>query len=353
MKTILITGGAGFVGSNLAMALKRDHENLRIIALDNLNRRGSELNLPRLKESDIDFVKGDIRYAKDFENLPKIDLLLECSADASALSGMDGNPNYCLETNIMGTIQCLNFARKFQAPVIFLSSSRIYPIEAIHHLNFTEKESRFELDENNVAGLSKKGINENFSLKGYRTIYGTTKLASEMILEEYGYAYNLPYIVNRCGVLTGPWQMGKVDQGFVVLWLANHYFQKPLKYIGFGGQGKQVRDILDIDDLYELVKLQIDNPEKFNGQTFNIGGGLKRSLSLFELTRHCEELTGNRLQIAPESQTRPGDIPWYISDTSQIKTFCGWQPKRSILNTLARIHTWIVKYQADLKNVLG
>ena len=123
-KSILITGGAGFVGSNLAVSLKKKYPALRIIVLDNLKRRGSELNIPRLKNYGIEFIHGDIRNPEDLELNFKIDLMLECSAEPSVLSGYDTNPRYIINTNLIGTVNCLELARRNKTDIIFLSTSK-------------------------------------------------------------------------------------------------------------------------------------------------------------------------------------------------------------------------------------
>jgi CDP-paratose 2-epimerase len=144
--------------------------------------------------------------------------------------------------------------------MIFISTSRIYPISRINEIAYTEQSTRFEIDENpGVFGCTKHGITEHFPVNGPRSLYGATKLASELMIEEYREFLQVPAIINRCGVITGPYQMGKVDQGVIVLWLAKHYFNKSLAYFGFNGTGKQVRDILHIDDLFTLIYDQLTN----------------------------------------------------------------------------------------------
>ena len=145
------------------------------------------------------------------------------------------------------------------------------------------------------------------------------KLAAELMIEEFADAYNLRYAINRCGLIAGPWQMGKVDQGVVALWLAAHVFERPLRYIGFGGQGKQVRDVLHVDDLAELVASQAGCMQRFHGLTLNVGGGLDFSLSLQELTAECEQLTGRRIEIGSEPAERPADLRIYVTDARKIE----------------------------------
>jgi CDP-paratose 2-epimerase len=237
-KNILITGGAGFAGSNLALKLKADYPKTVITCLDNLKRRGSELSLRRLKAAGIEFVHGDIRSKEDLAGI-SFDLLIECSAEPSVLAGIESSPEYLLNTNLFGTVNCLEAVRKNNAAILFLSTSRIYPISPINELAFTESKKRFDIaDQQSIPGVSSKGIAEQFPLDKPRSLYGVTKLASELIIAEYADTYGIRSVVNRCGVITGPWQMGKIDQGVFVLWVAKHYFNQSLSYIGYGGEGK-------------------------------------------------------------------------------------------------------------------
>lgn len=355
-KKILITGGAGFVGSNLAIKLKKAYPKLKVVALDNLKRRGSELNINRLKNEDIEFVHGDVRCREDLENLSlgKKFLIIECSAEPSVLAGINSSPAYVINTNLVGAINCLEFARKNSADFVFLSTSRVYPINALNSLDFVEKEKRFEWkDTQKIRGVSSFGISEEFPLEGSRSLYGATKLAAELLIQEYVNFYGIKAIINRCGVITGPWQMGKVDQGVIVLWMARHIFKKPLSYIGFGGRGKQVRDFVHIDDLFELLNLQAKNMEKFNGQIYNIGGGKLNSFSLLELTDYCQKISGNKIRIGSIKETRPADVRIYITDYGKIKKETDWRPKKGIEATLKEIYLWITNNKKSLANVLG
>lgn len=286
-KTILVTGGAGFVGSNLGILLQKRHSDFSVIALDNLKRRGSELNLKRLEESDVEFIHGDVRNKEDL-SLAEIDLIVECSAEPSVLGGYDDSPEYLLNTNLVGTVNCLELARTHKADFIFLSTSRVYPVKKINDLDFGENNSRFFLlEKQDTLGASAKGITEDFPLYGARSLYGAAKLAAELIIQEYVEMYNIHAIINRCSVISGPWQMGKVDQGVFVYWMARHFFKQDLNYIGFGGKGKQVRDLLHVYDLFNLIDIQIQKISELSGQTFNVGGGLDCSLSLKEATKLC------------------------------------------------------------------
>ena len=354
VKRVLVTGGAGFVGTRLAVGLREWRSGLQVVALDNLRRRGSELNLARLRAADVDFVHGDIRCAEDLETAGPADLILECSAEPSVLAGYGESPGDVLNTQLAGTINALEHARRHGAGVIFLSTSRVYPFDALRALRYVEKEERLEpATDQDIPGLSEHGIAEDFPLAGLRSLYGATKLSSELLLAEYCDMYGLPGVINRCAVITGPWQMGKADQGVVVLWMARHVFGGALRYIGYGGTGKQVRDMLHVDDLLRLVLYQIEHLESCRGQCVNIGGGRECSLSLRELTRLCQEITGKRIPIASEHEDRPADIPWYITDHRRITAASGWQPEHGVQDTLEDIYRWICEYRERLEPILG
>jgi CDP-paratose 2-epimerase len=343
LSRLLITGGAGFVGSNLAVSLAARHPQWEVITLDNLYRRGSELNLPRLEQAGVEFVKGDVREPGDLERFDALDALVECSAEPSVMSGVDGDTSYLLHTNLTGAYNCLELARRAGAFLLFLSTSRVYPVGPQVDLKLREGETRLELlDEQDVPGVSAAGIAEDFPLAGARTLYGTTKLAAELLIEEYRAAFGLRAVVDRCGVIAGPWQMGKVDQGVFTHWMLAHHFRKPLSYIGFGGQGKQVRDLLHVEDLVDLVERQLLDPEAWDGRVVNVGGGRECSLSLLETTALCRELSGNEVPIEPVVETRAGDVPVYLSDCGRLFGLDEWRPRRSARQVLADIHAWIV-----------
>jgi CDP-paratose 2-epimerase len=350
---ILITGGAGFVGSSLAFALKKNYPSYEIYCLDNLKRKGSELNVARFGGADINFIHGDIRNKEDFDPIPAVNYVIEASAEPSVLAGLDGTPDYLINTNLVGTINCLNFAKKSKARFIFLSTSRVYPIKAIEKLNYIETDTRFELTDNQIIeGVSWKGISENFPLNGARSLYGATKLASELIIQEYQEFYGLETVINRCGVITGPWQMGKADQGVMVLWVAKHFYEQQLAYIGYGGTGKQTRDMLHVQDLYRLIDYQIHNFDKVNGEILNAGGGVEISASLQELTQICQIVTGKSIPIKPITENRSADIPIYITDNTKVTTLTGWKPELSIQKIVEDITIWISENEERLSYVL-
>ncbi|MFA6149723.1 MAG: NAD-dependent epimerase/dehydratase family protein [Chitinophagaceae bacterium] len=350
---ILITGGAGFAGSAIALKLKTQYPSYSITAFDNLKRRGSELNLPRLKAGSIDFQHGDIRCKEDLFFDQEFDLIIDASAEPSVLAGITSPVEQVVNNNLMGTINCLELAKKHKAAFLFLSTSRVYPIAKLEEVKFEESDTRFNwIDEQVLPGVSSKGVSEYFPLSGSRSFYGTTKLASELLIQEYCELAGVKAVINRCGVLTGPWQMGKVDQGVIVLWIARHIFQGKLGYFGYGGTGKQVRDILHIDDLYRLVDWQIHNIDKINGEIFNVGGGADCSVSLQELTRLCEKATGNKIQIDTVTENRVADIRIYLTDNTYVTQKTGWEPQINPEQIVKDITEWIIENRSILEPIL-
>jgi CDP-paratose 2-epimerase len=339
---VLVTGGAGFIGASVGLALAGRHPDWELIALDNLKRRGAELNLPRLRDAGVAFAHGDVRELDDLVAVGELDAIVECSAEPSVMAGVGGSPRYVVQSNLIGAYHCLELARLRDAQMVFLSTSRVYPVAPLGSLALVETETRFELaTEQTIPGASRAGIAEDFPLAGARTIYGATKLAAELLIEEYRAAYGLQAVVNRCGVVAGPWQMGKVDQGVFTFWMLAHRLGRPLKYIGYGGSGKQVRDLLHVADLVDLVELQLGDPHGWDGAVLNVGGGREISLSLRETTALCAEITGNTVDVERSSEVRPGDLPLYVSDCGALFERTDWRPRRGVREILADIDAWI------------
>lgn len=353
-RRILITGGAGFVGSNLAVLFRERFPDIAVTAVDNLKRRGSELALPRLKCHGAEFRHADIRCAEDLEDLPPFDLLIDCSAEPSVHVGTSGSPAYILNTNLNGTIACLELARKRQAAVLFLSTSRVYPMAAVNGLSFTEEATRFRWRTcRDLRGFSEHGIAESFPVEGARSMYGASKLACELIIREFVSNYRLPALINRCGILAGPWQMGRVDQGVITLWCARHYYRRPLKYTGFGGAGKQVRDVLHVEDLFELVVRQMSAPARWDGSVYNVGGGNDMSVSLCELTEICRRVTDHTVELACAPETNPLDLRIYVTDARAAREVFGWTPVQSVEQTVRDIYAWIRSDSERLESILA
>ena len=349
---VLVTGGAGFVGGNVAVHLAQRGD-WEVVALDNLHRPGSELNLPRLDTAGVRCVRGYVREPDDLAAVGRVDALVECSAEPSVLAGVDGAVDYLVQTNLLGAYTCLEHCRRHDAQLVFLSTSRVYPHTRLGAVELDETETRFvPRPEQEQPGITAAGVSEAFPLDGPRTLYGATKLAAELLIAEYAQVFGLRTVVNRFGVIAGPWQMGQVDQGIVTFWLAAHRFGRPLRYIGFGGKGKQVRDVLHVDDAVALVEQQIAEPERFNGTVVNAGGGADRSVSLVELTSLCREVTGCETPVTASTESRPGDVPYYVTDSTALEAMSDWRPTRSVEQTVADVDRWLVECEGTLRAVL-
>ena len=336
---ILITGGCGFVGSNIAIYLKKKLKKTKIYSLDNLIRTGSDQNKNRLKKYKIKNYKINIENFEKLKTLPKFNLIIDCCAEP-AIEVSKREPDRVFKTNLFGTFNILKKCIIDKSNIIFLSSSRVYSIEKlrklINNLNI-KKDIKV-----------KKKIDEKFETQSASSLYGFTKLASEKLIIEFFFNSKLKYIINRFSVIAGPWQFGKQDQGFVPLWLAKHFFKKKLSYIGFGAYGNQVRDIIHIDDVCEIIYLQIKKLKKINNNIFNIGGGPKNAISLKNLTTKCKQLTKNNIKIAKIKKTSIFDIPYFVTNNSKLTKFYKWKPSKNIDIILNDIYKWL-KYNKNLR----
>ena len=329
---ILITGGCGFVGANLAIYLKK--KNFKISSLDNIARLGSQYNLGLLKINKIKNYKIDISNYNKLAKLPKFDLIIDCCAEA-AVEISKKNIDKVVNTNLIGTVNILKKCKNDKAKIIFISSSRVYPIDEINRIvnkSLLKKDLKI-----------KKLFNEKSKLIGPKSIYGLTKLSSEMFIEEFAYAFNIKYIINRCGVLSGPLQFGKQDQGFVSLWIWKHLMKQKLQYIGYNGLGNQVRDVLHIDDLCNLIELQINNLNKIYDKLFTVGGSNFSYTSLKKLTQICNKITGNKISITKNKLTSIYDIPYFKMNNNKVSKTYNWKPKKNINQIVNDIYLWMKK----------
>ena len=350
---IIIAGGCGFIGSSLANFFLSKYLKSKIYILDNLMRRGSEVNLKRLYNDRLVFIKGDLSDKTTFNKLPICDIFIDAAADPSVLSGINSPVLKLINNNFISTLNAIEWCAKTKCKFLFLSTSRVYPIKKLDKISFIESSTRFEWMKNqNIKGLSNEGINESFDMNGYRSLYGSSKYSSELFIHEYGKYKNLKYIINRCSMVAGPWQMGKIDQGVVTYWVSSHVYKKNLKYIGYSGTGKQVRDILHINDLCDLISKQIDNWSKMDSQVFNIGGGKGNSLSLVELTKLVNQITGIKSPISKDKNKRNGDIRIFITDNKKIENILGWKPILDTKKIVMDTFKWIINNKNELEKIL-
>jgi CDP-paratose 2-epimerase len=338
---ILITGICGFVGSALAEFLLERIEGIRLSGIDNLMRPGAETNRARLQKMGVQFIHADLRAASDFAGLPPTDWVIDAAANPSALAGLGtaGSSRRLFEHNLAAVGNVLEFCKERRAGLLLLSSSRVYSIAELIAIPLQVRAQAFDLDLSKPlpSGVSKCGIGTNFSTAPPVSLYGATKLASEVLALEYGSAFGFPVWITRCGVLTGPGQFGTSDQGIFAYWINAHFRRRPLRYIGFTGSGYQARDAFHPRDLAALLTAQM-NASRVDGQrVYTAGGGLGNVMSLAQLTAWCDERFGPHAP-AIEMQPRPYDIPWVAMDNGDAARDFDWcteMPLPAILEQIA------------------
>ncbi len=353
---VLVTGGCGFIGSHVALHLREKGH--KVSVLDNLVRRGSEENIAVLKKHGISFIHADVRNQEDLANLPpNIELICDTSAQPSVVTGY-ANPFFDITNNGLGAINILEYVRPRRIPLIFWSSNRVYGADRLNGLPRRETTTRFEYDsdawnripsEQRPAGFHPvHGVSEDFSIDGgQRSIYGLSKLIADAACQEYAQAYNLPVVVNRFGVISGVGQFGRADQGWVVWWAIAHWFKLPLTYLGW--QGKQVRDVLFVEDMLCLLDLEISQLDHFRGEVFNLGGGPANAISLCEATKSMQEISSRSTAISHSDQARQGDIALYWTDNRKAAGKLNWQPRTDLRTGFTRIFDWIRKNEDLLR----
>jgi CDP-paratose 2-epimerase len=325
---ILITGICGFTGTIMARTLQELDSGVELWGIDNFLRTGSEQNRAPLRASGVHLLHGDVRCRSDLDVVPKVQWVIDAAANPSVLAGVNGDSSsrQLLEHNLVGTINLLEFCKRTGAGLILLSTSRVYSIAPLGNLPVTieNKAYRPQLDSYCVVGLSSEGVAENFPITPPVSLYGATKLASELIALEYGEAFGLPIWINRCGVLAGAGQFGIPDQGIFAFWINSYLRRRPLKYIGFDGQGHQVRDCLHPRDVAALVWKQMQSPDRQVERVQNVGGGVASAMSLAQVSSWCAARFGKHA-VGREAASRPYDVPWMVLDSGRAKRHWDWQ----------------------------
>jgi CDP-paratose 2-epimerase len=340
---ILISGVCGFVGSTLARALAESGAGHTLVGFDNFIRPGSESNRDALKKLGVKLFHGDLRAPSDLETLPAVDWVLDAAANPSVLAGVDGKTSsrQLIEHNLGGTVNMLEFCKTHRAGFILLSTSRVYSIPPLANLPVEVVNHTFRPSATAALppGLTAAGVTEDFSTAAPVSLYGSTKLASEALALEYGETFNLPVFVNRCGVLAGAGQFGRADQGIFAYWLNAHLRRRPLKYIGFGGHGHQVRDCLHPRDLAPLLTQQFAAPTlAASDRIANFSGGAPSALSLRQLTDWGDTAFGPH-PVAADTTPRAFDIPWMVLDSSKAARLWNWRPSTPTATILEEIAT--------------
>lgn len=355
-KKILIIGGCGFVGANLASHLS---DKFDISIADNLVRRGSEISLEEFKKQGISFTHCDIRCPEDFNNLGKYDVILNCAAQPSAINY--SNPVFDITNNTIGVLNVLEYCRKTGAGLIQWSTNKCYSgvlVNSIPRITSKDYKARsrnyiefFEWTENTshrpIPGFDiSKGFNENLSVDGNdHSIYGVSKIAADLLVQEWSDAFKINSIVNRFSCLAGPKQWGKAEQGWVTWFAIANELGLPIEIFGFNGM--QVRDCLFADDLASLIEKQIYSISNYNGEVFNVGGGMNNALSLNKAIDLLENLNSVFVNIQNGPQRR-ADQAIYITDITKVSKEFNWKPMTSIEQGYSNILKWVKDNRSKL-----
>lgn len=338
---ILISGVCGFVGRTLAHALAEAGANHELCGFDNFIRPGSETNRAELKKLGVRLFHGDLRAASDLETLPAVDWVIDAAANPSVLAGVDGRTSsrQLIEHNLAGTVNMLEFCKQHRAGFVLLSTSRVYSIAPLAALPTESVAGAFRPAAGAALppGVSAAGVDETFATCAPVSLYGATKLASETLALEYGETFGLPVFVNRCGVLAGAGQFGRPDQGIFAYWINAWLQRRPLKYIGFGGTGHQVRDCLHPRDLMPVLTRQLAAPKlAANDRIANFSGGAASAMSLRQLSDWCAANLGAHA-VTADLTPRAFDIPWIVLDHAKATRLWKWRPATPTPAILAEI----------------
>lgn len=337
---VLVAGACGFVGSTIALGWREVDPGVVVTGVDNLSRPGSEANRAALRAAGIAVVHGDLRSAADVDALPAADWVIDAAANPSVLAGVDGRASsrQVVEHNVLGTVNVLEYCRRHRAGLVLLSTSRVYSLHALAALPLEPAglALRLRTDAALPPGVSAAGIAESFSTAGPVSLYGGSKLAAEALAIEYGEAFGFPVWIDRCGNLAGAGQFGRADQGIFAFWINAWLRGRPLRYVGFGGGGRQVRDCLHPRDLVPLLRAQTAGRPGARDRIFNVGGGAANATSLAELSAWCERRFGPR-PVSPEPAGRAFDTPWVVMDAARAAEAWGWRPRTGLREILEEI----------------
>lgn len=328
----LITGGAGFIGCNTASQLSENKDDL--IIFDNLSRKGAKENLQWLKnQAEFDFVAGDVRDYSALESVfgehKDIDVVLHLAAQVAVTTSVQ-NPREDFEVNALGTFNVLEAIRQSRSKPIMVNASTNKVYGNTEHVEILEKNGKYQYD-----SLS-YGVPETMPLD-FHSPYGCSKGAADQYVCDYARIYDLKVVNLRQSCIYGCRQFGVEDQGWVAWFTIAAVLGKPITIFG---DGKQVRDVLFVDDLVNCYKMAVGNIHKVSGESYNIGGGPDNQLSLLELLVLLQKHTGKKLDVGFDDW-RPGDQKVFICDIRKAERELRWKPRVGVEEGVQRLYRWV------------
>jgi CDP-paratose 2-epimerase len=331
--SVLITGGAGFVGVNLAARLLDNGERVRVF--DSLARAGSEQNIAWLQQrypDGVDFVRADVRNATALADaIEGVEHVVHLAAQVAVTHSLV-DPAFDFDVNAAGTLNLLEAVRRCARPpsILFTSTNKVYGVLADLQVQ-AEGERYVPMNERVRA----RGIDESHPLD-FHSPYGCSKGTAEQYVLDYSRSYGLRTVVFRMSCIYGRHQHGNEDQGWVAHVIRSALAREPITIYG---DGKQVRDVLFVDDLVDAFARARRQVGKLRGRAFNIGGGPRNTVSLLELIERLEKLLERRIELSFD-QWRVGDQRYYVSDTARFGAATGWQPQTSVAQGIAALCDW-------------
>jgi CDP-paratose 2-epimerase len=332
-KVTLVTGGAGFIGTNLAHALASAGRRVRLF--DNLSRPGVEKNLCWLQETHgdrIDFEKGDVRDAGAVRRAVQgTETVFHFAAQVAVTTSLV-DPVHDYQVNALGTLNVLEAVRAQSAPpaLLYTSTNKVYG--GMEDVDLFLRGLRYQPEDY----LRICGFNEKRPLD-FHSPYGCSKGTADQYVLDYARSYGLRTAVFRMSCIYGPHQLGTEDQGWVAHFLIRALDDQPLTLYG---DGMQVRDILFAEDLVQAFLAAERSIEKIAGQPFNMGGGPSNTVSLLELVDLIGQIHGQK-PVVHFNDWRTGDQRWYVSNTRKVETALGWRPRVNVREGVSRLYTWL------------
>ena len=334
-RSVLIFGGAGFIGSNWARRLL-DTTEAKVHVFDNLSRPGARHNLEFLqrvsgKSGRLQITIGDVREQAKVAKVVRHATEIYHFAAQVAVTTAINDPRTDFEVNVGGTFNILDAAREGgnRPFVLFTSTNKVYG--DIGNKNAVPTPTRYVIPATSPT-------NEEQPLD-FHSPYGCSKGAADQYVRDYARIYGLPTVVFRMSCIAGPRQFGNEDQGWVAHFLYSALTKTPLTIYG---SGLQVRDVLYVEDLLRAFEAVQANQEVTGGEIFNVGGGPENTVSLLELIKHIEELTGEKIEFERD-RLRAGDQLVYVSDTTKLNRLTGWKPETNLRGALENMLAWYKK----------